>query len=95
MRRHKLLMTSLVALATCFAGAASAQTRPWMGGTMDRNLYIGANVGQSAYSKSCDSVPVDCDDKDTGCKRYRGIRSIATSRSKAAISISARRRRVV
>lgn len=51
-----------------------AQSSGWMGGRMDTNLYLGANIGQSRFSSSCDNVPVSCDDKDTGWKALAGYR---------------------
>lgn len=70
--RKALLITSLLTLATAFAGAAQAQSGGWMGGRMDTNIYVGGHIGQSAYRKSCDNIPVDCDDKDTGWKLLAG-----------------------
>lgn len=67
--QRQSLITSVLALACLSAGPASAQ---WMGGRMDTNLYIGGNVGQSVFSKTCDNIPVDCDDKDLGWKVFAG-----------------------
>jgi len=65
------ILGSAALLAT---SAGYAQSGGWMGGRMDTNLYLGANAGQSRFSKSCDNVPVSCDDKDTGWKAFAGYR---------------------
>jgi len=74
---RKLLPAALMGLAMVAVGPSHAQSGsqmrgPWMGGTMDTNFYIGANVGQSRFRSSCDGVPVPCDDKDVAWKAYAG-----------------------
>lgn len=71
----RALFVAIFAWTALFAATPGyAQTGGWMGGRMDTNLYIGANVGQSRFSSSCENVPVSCDDKDTGWKAFAGYR---------------------
>src|SRR5688572_23398817 len=75
---RRLVPAALIGLATIAVAPSYAQSGsqvrggPWMGGTMDTNFYIGANVGQSRFRSSCDGVPVPCDDKDVAWKAYAG-----------------------
>ena len=69
MQKQKLLMAGVLAAASFVAGPSYAQ---WMGGRMDTNFYVGGNVGQAFYDKTCDNIPVSCDDKDFGWRLYGG-----------------------
>ena len=75
---RRFLPAAVMGLAALAVAPSYAQTGsqarhgPWMGGTMDTNFYIGANVGQSRFQDSCDNVPVSCDDKDVAWKAYAG-----------------------
>jgi OOP family OmpA-OmpF porin len=66
-----LLAFALVAVAPSY-GQTARSPGPWMGGRMDTNLYLGANVGQSRFRTSCDDVPASCDDKDVGWRFFAG-----------------------
>src|SRR5688572_4868760 len=65
-----------LALGAVTPSQAQTQAAPtgWMGGTLDTNLYIGGNVGQSRYRNTCDGVPIPCDDKDTGFRVFAGYK---------------------
>lgn len=76
-----MLTTKQVLAAGVFASVvcatpAQAQTgdspTTWVGGRMDRSLYLGASLGQTRFNAACDGSPLTCGNKDTAYKVFAG-----------------------